>query len=38
MLGAFLCYMFVVWYHLGYWLSFALAILIALAGLVPRRA
>jgi len=28
MLGAFLCYMFVVWYHLGYWLAFALAILI----------
>jgi len=28
MLGAFTCYMFVVWYHLGYWLAFALAILI----------
>ena len=28
MLGAFICYMFVVWYHLGYWVSFALAILI----------
>src|SRR5262245_51205122 len=28
MLGAFLCYMFVVWYNLGYWVAFALAILI----------
>ena len=28
MLGAFLCYMFVVWYHLGYWVAFALAIVI----------
>ena len=28
MLGAFICYMFVVWYHLGYWVAFALAILI----------
>ena len=26
MLGAFICYMFVVWYHLGYWVAFALAI------------
>ena len=28
MLGAFTCYMFVVWYHVGYWLAFALAILL----------
>ena len=28
MLGAFVCYMFVVWYHLGYWVSFGLAIVI----------
>ena len=28
MLGAFICYMFVVWYHVGYWVAFALAILI----------
>jgi branched-chain amino acid transport system permease protein len=28
MLGAFICYMFVVWYHLGYWVAFALAIVI----------
>jgi len=28
MLGAFTCYMFVVWYHLGYWAAFALAIVI----------
>ncbi len=26
MLGAFMCYMFVVWYGLGYWVAFALAI------------
>ena len=26
MLGAFTCYMFVVWYGLGYWLAFALAV------------
>src|SRR5688500_4429858 len=26
MLGAFVCYMFVVWYGIGYWLAFALAI------------
>ena len=26
MLGAFVCYMFVVWYGFGYWLAFALAI------------
>ena len=26
MLGAFTCYMFVVWYHVGYWAAFALAI------------
>jgi branched-chain amino acid transport system permease protein len=35
MLGAFTCYMFVVWYHVGYWLAFALAIgLVALFGAV----
>jgi branched-chain amino acid transport system permease protein len=28
MLGAFTCYMFVVWYHAGYWVAFALAIAI----------
>ena len=28
MLGAFTCYMFVIWYHLGYWAAFALAIAI----------
>jgi branched-chain amino acid transport system permease protein len=28
MLGAFSCYMFVVWYGLGYWVAFALAIAI----------
>ena len=28
MLGAFTCYMFVVWYHWGYWPAFALAIAI----------
>src|SRR5262249_52568420 len=28
MLGAFTCYMFVVWYHVGYWVALALAILI----------
>jgi branched-chain amino acid transport system permease protein len=28
MLGAFTCYMFVVWYHVGYWVAFALAIAI----------
>jgi branched-chain amino acid transport system permease protein len=26
MLGAFMCYMFVVWYGLGYWVAFALAV------------
>ncbi|HEU5323362.1 MAG TPA: branched-chain amino acid ABC transporter permease, partial [Methylomirabilota bacterium] len=31
MLGAFVCYMFVVWYGVGYWVAFALAI--ALVGL-----
>ena len=31
MLGAFVCYMFVVWYGMGYWVAFALAI--ALVGL-----
>ena len=31
MLGAFVCYMFVVWYGVGYWTAFALAI--ALVGL-----
>src|SRR5262249_42776355 len=31
MLGAFCCYMFVVWYHLGYWVAFALAIAIVAA-------
>ena len=25
MLGAFVCYMFVVWYGVGYWVAFALA-------------
>ncbi|HEY3067478.1 MAG TPA: branched-chain amino acid ABC transporter permease [Methylomirabilota bacterium] len=35
MLGAFTCYMFVVWYGVGYWLAFALAIVIvALFGAV----
>ncbi len=28
MLGAFTCYMFVVWYGLGYWVAFALAVVI----------
>ena len=28
MLGAFTCYMFVVWYGVGYWLAFALAVII----------
>ena len=28
MLGAFICYMFVVWYHAGYWVAFVLAIMI----------
>ena len=28
MLGAFVCYMFVVWYHVGYWAAFALAVVI----------
>src|SRR5262249_4231841 len=28
MLGAFTCYMFVVWYGVGYWAAFALAIAI----------
>src|SRR5258705_6061370 len=33
MLGAFVCYMFVVWYGLGYWAAFALAIaIVALFG------
>ena len=33
MLGAFTCYMFVVWYGLGYWVSLALAIaIVALFG------
>src|SRR2546430_12723735 len=33
MLGAFTCYMFVVWYGLGYWVAFALAIaIVALFG------
>ena len=33
MLGAFTCYMFVVWYGLGYWTAFALAVaLVALLG------
>jgi branched-chain amino acid transport system permease protein len=33
MLGAFTCYMFVVWYGVGYWLAFALAIVaVALFG------
>src|SRR5947199_4679416 len=43
MLGAFTCYMFVVWYGLGYWAAFALAIAIvalfgaALDAIVLRR-
>ena len=28
MLGAFTCYMFVVWYGVGYWLAFALAVVV----------
>ena len=28
MLGAFSCYMFVVWYGVGYWLAFALAVVV----------
>src|SRR3989337_654264 len=33
MLGAFVCYMFVVWYGIGYWAAFALAIaIVALFG------
>ena len=28
MVGAFICYMFVVWYHAGYWVAFVLAIMI----------
>jgi branched-chain amino acid transport system permease protein len=28
MLGAFVCYMFVVWYGVGYWAAFALAVVI----------
>jgi len=28
MLGAFVCYMFVVWYRVGYWTAFALAVVI----------
>jgi len=33
MLGAFTCYMFVVWYGVGYWVAFALAmVLVALFG------
>ena len=33
MLGAFTCYMFVVWYGVGYWAAFALAMaLVALFG------
>jgi branched-chain amino acid transport system permease protein len=31
MLGAFTCYMFVVWYGLGYWVAFALALVIVAA-------
>jgi len=31
MLGAFVCYMFVVWYDVGYWLAFLLAIVIVAA-------
>ena len=35
MLGAFICYMFVVWYGLGYWVAFAAAIaIVALFGAV----
>src|SRR3989475_5827360 len=35
MLGAFTCYMFVVWYGIGYWAAFALAMaLVALFGAV----
>ena len=35
MLGAFVCYMFVVWYGVGYWTAFALAVVIvALFGAV----
>jgi branched-chain amino acid transport system permease protein len=35
MLGAFCCYMFVVWYGVGYWLAFALTlVLVALFGAV----
>ena len=43
MLGAFTCYMFVVWYGVGYWVAFALAVGIvalfgaALDGTVLRR-
>src|SRR5262245_31840226 len=31
MLGAFVCYMFVVWYGLGYWVAFALAVAVVAA-------
>ena len=35
MLGAFICYMFVVWYGVGYWAAFALAVgIVALFGAV----
>ncbi|HKC10059.1 MAG TPA: branched-chain amino acid ABC transporter permease, partial [Methylomirabilota bacterium] len=35
MLGAFVCYMFVVWYGVGYWVAFALAVgIVALFGAV----
>jgi branched-chain amino acid transport system permease protein len=35
MLGAFICYMFVVWYGLGYWVAFAAAVaIVALFGAV----
>ena len=43
MLGAFTCYMFIVWYGVGYWPAFALAVAIiglfgaALEGLILRR-
>src|SRR5215207_9848213 len=38
MLGAFTCYMFVVWYGIGYWVAFALAIaVVALFAAVLRR-
>jgi len=43
MLGAFTCYMFIVWYGVGYWPAFALAVAIiglfgaALDGLILRR-